>query len=408
MTQDDQRFMADARRASSTPDSLNSPASNSMAVAAVALAALLLIAGGVLFFLGRRNPAAVLFWLGIIPLVVGLFGLLRANETYGVGRNLAAAGIGLSVLSLVLGVLALVLPDRHGLPGSDVSVTQPGEQPTPVMPTGPASSIDDVIVSGPAGSEPTVEFSAPLRETEQQLRLIDPGNGAPLEMGQQLTVNMAGWRGDTGERLGSTWEEGLTENILLGSPDFEMFTEPLANANVGARVLWAEPTDSPGEDGLPVTLLWLIEVEDAVTVPTRAEGTPITPDPGLPVVTLAADGAPTIDIPADFDPSDELVIQTLIEGTGPVVQSDDTITVHYTGWLLDGTAFDSSWERGTPAWFPLDMVIPGWTQGLAGQHVGSQVLLIIPPEFGYEDRTDIPSIPPGSTLIFVVDILSVE
>jgi len=383
---------------------------NPMALASVAIAALCLIAGAVLFFVGLHNPAALLFWLGIIPLVVGLFGLLHANDTWGAGKTLAGAGIGLSALSIVLGVLTLVLTDRDtggtlATPPDTATVAEPIA--TPPADVTEAGSIDAVQVSGAGGGQPTVDIDLPLRVLEQETRLLTPGTGAPLESGQQLTVQMVGWRGDTGEQVSSTWEDGTTETFIYGAAQFEFLTTALEGANVGAQLLWASPTAIPGDDGQPVSILWFLEIEDAVSVPTRAEGTPVPPVPGLPTVTLAADGAPSIDIPADFSPSDELVAQTLIEGTGREVLPTDSLTVHYTGWLLDGTVFDSSWERFEPAFFPLNGVISGWQEGLAGQRVGSQVLLILPPEYGYGDR-DMGTIPANSYLIFVVDILSAE
>ena len=84
------------------------------------------------------------------------------------------------------------------------------------------------------------------------------------------------------------------------------------------------------------------------------------------------------------------------------------MTAHYTGMLLDGTVFDSSWDRGSPSTFSLQGVIPGWTQGLAGQTVGSQVLLVIPAELGYGEQGSGGTIPPNSPLVFVVDILAAE
>ena len=80
-------------------------------------------------------------------------------------------------------------------------------------------------------------------------------------------------------------------------------------------------------------------------VPTRAEGEAVTPTEGLPTVTLAESGQPSLDIPEGYTAPAELVAQTLIKGTGPVVESGQTIQVHYSGWKIsDGTQFESSWE----------------------------------------------------------------
>ena len=139
----------------------------------------------------------------------------------------------------------------------------------------------------------------------------------------------------------------------------------------------------------------------------RAEGTPVEPAPGLPVVTLAETGEPSIDAAGVAEPT-ELVVQPLITGAGAPVESGQTVTFHYSGWLLDGTPFDSSWANGAPFTTRIGTgdVIAGWDQGLVGQTVGSQVLLVIPGDLAYGPAGRAPVIPPDATLIFVVDILS--
>ena len=130
----------------------------------------------------------------------------------------------------------------------------------------------------------------------------------------------------------------------------------------------------------------------------------MTPAAGLPTVTLDADGKPTV-TPVAGDPPTTLVVQPLIKGTGAEVTADQTLTVNYSLFLWDGTPVESSFDSGEPATFALNAVIPGWTEGLAGQTVGSQVLLVVPPDKGYGDQAS-DSIPANSTLIFVVDILA--
>ncbi len=81
--------------------------------------------------------------------------------------------------------------------------------------------------------------------------------------------------------------------------------------------------------------------------------------------------------------------------------------VNYTGTLVDGTVFDSSAQRGQPAEFPLDGVIPGWTEGIQKIGKGGKIKLYVPPELGYGDEGR-PGIPPGSTLIFDVELLDIK
>ncbi len=97
-------------------------------------------------------------------------------------------------------------------------------------------------------------------------------------------------------------------------------------------------------------------------------------------------------------------------GTGDVAVAGKGVTVHYTGWLTDGTKFDSSKDRGTPFQFQLGsgQVIKGWDQGVAGMKVGGVRKLTIPPELGYGARGAGGVIPPNATLVFEVELLGVN
>lgn len=104
---------------------------------------------------------------------------------------------------------------------------------------------------------------------------------------------------------------------------------------------------------------------------------------------------------------DGLEYKVLKEGTGPKPAATDTVTVNYRGTLIDGKEFDSSYKRGQPASFPLNGVIKGWTEALQLMPVGSKWELFIPPDLAYGDHSPDPSIAPGSTLIFDVELLSI-
>lgn len=97
----------------------------------------------------------------------------------------------------------------------------------------------------------------------------------------------------------------------------------------------------------------------------------------------------------------------LAPGTGPSPTAADEVTVHYTGKLIDGTVFDSSRRHGQPATFQLNGVIPCWTEGLQRMHQGGRSRIVCPAEMAYGDRTR-PSIPPGSTLDFEVELISIR
>ncbi len=102
-----------------------------------------------------------------------------------------------------------------------------------------------------------------------------------------------------------------------------------------------------------------------------------------------------------------LKYRCLKEGNGKRPAATDRVKVHYTGKLIDGKVFDSSVERGAPLTFPLNQVIPGWTEGLQLMDEGSKYLLYIPYYLGYGTR-DMGDIPAGSTLVFEVELLEIN
>jgi len=108
--------------------------------------------------------------------------------------------------------------------------------------------------------------------------------------------------------------------------------------------------------------------------------------------------------------SDELQIEELVAGDGAAAAAGRTVAVHYTGWLTDGTKFDSSVDRGQAFEFKLGagQVIKGWDQGVATMKIGQKVKLTIPPGLGYGAKGAGGVIPPNATLVFEVELLEVK
>jgi FKBP-type peptidyl-prolyl cis-trans isomerase FkpA len=103
-------------------------------------------------------------------------------------------------------------------------------------------------------------------------------------------------------------------------------------------------------------------------------------------------------------------VETITSGAGPSAKRGDTVSVHYTGWLTDGSKFDSSVDRNEPFAFVLGtgQVIQGWDKGVAAMRVGDKVRLTIPPELAYGEAGYPGAIPPHATLIFEVELLSIS
>jgi FKBP-type peptidyl-prolyl cis-trans isomerase FkpA len=103
-----------------------------------------------------------------------------------------------------------------------------------------------------------------------------------------------------------------------------------------------------------------------------------------------------------------LVFKTLTAGTGPSPAATDKVKVNYEGKLTNGTVFDSSYKRGQPAEFPLNQVIKCWTEGVQKMKVGEKARLVCPSDIAYGDHGHPPTIPGGATLVFDVELLSIN
>ncbi len=299
-----------------------------------------------------------------------------------------------------LGVLLLVLT-MGGLSGLAAPALAAG---------GPLSKVK---VTGEADAKPKLKFTKGFSVKKTTSLEVTPGTGEEIAKGARIIFDFVAVNGRTRKELQSSYG-GSPASISLDKTQVpSALVKGLAGKSVGARVLVAFAPNSGLNKGLEGakktdTLIFAIDVRGIYSPLTRAQGEPVTSTAGLPTVTLDADGKPTITMPAS-DPSATLVVQPLIKGAGAVVTAGQTITVHYTGVIYAGAKqFDSSWDRGTPIDFGIGagQVIAGWDEGLVGQTIGSQILLVIPPDKGYgpSGQPDA-GISGTDTLVFVVDIL---
>lgn len=103
-----------------------------------------------------------------------------------------------------------------------------------------------------------------------------------------------------------------------------------------------------------------------------------------------------------------VLVKTMKPGNGASPAATDTVKVHYKGTLIDGTEFDSSYKRGEPTEFPLNGVVKCWTEGVGKMKVGEKARLVCPSDTAYGERGAGPNIPPNSTLIFEVELISIK
>lgn len=263
----------------------------------------------------------------------------------------------------------------------------------------PEPAAPEVVVSGTPGTMPDLEYPIPLQVTERTVEVVAKGQGPELVEGEPILVEYYAESGADGSLIGETYSRQPQPYVLSAEALGPDIHAALEGQTVGSRILELVP---PG-DGQDFPTVAVFDI-----LPTRATGEPVPPREGLPTVTLADDGEPTITVPPTEPPS-EMVVQPLIRGTGPQVEAGQVVTVQYTGvrWS-DGTVFDSTWgPAGLPAPFPVGggSMIEGWDTGLIEQTVGSQVLLVVPPGLGYGGTDNELA---GETLVLVVDILAAD
>ena len=284
-------------------------------------------------------------------------------------------------------------------------------------PAGAASaSLSGVTVSPDVGTQPTVTFTKPFAVTSSQHRQIVKGTGAKLSKGAKVTFDYVVIDGRTGEQLQTTYGQ-TPVNVVLDSKQYlKGLVNGLVGQSVGSRELIAIAPSEKLASGIQSstvqkndTILFIVDVKDVHTALKRATGTKVPPVAGLPTVKLASNGKPTITVPKKTAAPTQLVVQPLIKWTGPAITAGQTVTVQYLGVIWSsGKKFDSSWDRGQSLNTTIGKgaVIAGWDEGLVGQTVGSQVLLIVPPDKGYGSSGQPQAGIKGTdTLVFVVDIL---
>jgi len=275
------------------------------------------------------------------------------------------------------------------------------------------AQVESISVTGALEEKPVVSFPSPLSADSIQSRVVIAGEG-PVFTGRNLIeFEFAGYNGGNGQLIQQTSFDGTqTQTGAFGPGEVPNFCEALAGAKEGSRIVAIIPPDQAHSgEGVPAlgvgaadAFIFVIDLKRVFL--EKATGDSVAPEAGLPTVVTTPDGVPGVTIPSSAAPT-ELRVAQLIRGAGEVVEEGQKVTLHYSGFLWDSSEkFDSSWDSGEAVQFQMQdgALIEGFLSAVIGQPVGSQVIAVIPPALGYGDA-GAGTIPPGATLVFVIDIL---
>lgn len=276
--------------------------------------------------------------------------------------------------------------------------------------------VESITVTGSIGAQPTVSFPSPLNAETIQAKVLIEGEGPVFTGRNFVEFEFAGYNGGSGQLIQQSAFNGTdTPSGFFGPGQVPNFCAALAGAKEGSRIVAIlPPVEAHDGQGVPAlgvgpadSFVFVIDLKKVFL--EKATGSSVAPQAGLPSVVTTPEGIPGVTIPNEPAPT-ELKVAQLIKGAGEEVQKGQEVTLHYSGFVWDSSEkFDSSWDTGQPAQFQLQegALIEGFLSAVVGQTVGSQVIAVIPPALGYGD-SGAGTIPPGATLVFVIDILGIS
>lgn len=283
----------------------------------------------------------------------------------------------------------------------------PSASPSPTVPV--QTNLDGITVTGRFGKQPKITFATPYYIDQTQSKAIIPGNGETLTETSIASINYSGVDGRTGKTFDSSWSGGTPVTFSLAEV-IPGFTKGLTGQKVGSRVLIAMPGadgyDAMGgnsQAGIEIgdTLVFVVDIVSASL--SQPRGATVTPAAGLPTVTGDAASKPDVTIPKTAAPA-AMKTQVLIKGTGAKVTKNDIIYARYVGYSWKtGQLIDDKFD--SPESTPLSSTLPGLKTGLVGQTVGSRVMFVLPPKYGFPLGSNNPPVEAGDTVVYVVDVL---
>ncbi|WP_119698203.1 FKBP-type peptidyl-prolyl cis-trans isomerase [Microbacterium halotolerans] len=304
-------------------------------------------------------------------------------------------------------IAALALAGCSGEADSDPDGEGTNDNPLCAAAGASGSDVESLDVSGEAGDDvpESLDLAEPLDPADFERAVVTEGEGTQLAEGDFFSYAITAYDAETGEQVGQAgYEDGEVQPQQISAST--VLGQVFGCATVGTRIVTVYPasTDESGQETSAQ-----VQVVDVLSTPEKAAwGEDQEPVDGMPAVTLADDGEPSIEIPDGMEIPETTQVETMKLGDGAEVLDGDSVYVQYKGVKAsDGEEFDSSWSRDALSTFPTTGVVEGFQKALVGQTVGSQVVAVIPKEEGYHQDGGEDHELYDEDLVFVVDIVDV-
>jgi FKBP-type peptidyl-prolyl cis-trans isomerase len=278
------------------------------------------------------------------------------------------------------------------------------------------SALDSLTANTDLKKMPETKFTPGVTSSKIETKIITEGTGPKLVGNQLIYMEYEGLNGGTGKAFQASKHDGTDTVVQYLKKDAQPnFCDALTGVKVGSRVaILFPPKLAHAGNGVPSlnigktdSIVFVLDVKSAAL--PYAVGSNQPAQNGFPSVVFAPDGTPGFTFAKAAAPS-KYESEKLIVGNGETIKEGDTVTLNYSGIVYGGNAtFDSSWSKGQPAQFTITKtsMISGFYKAVIGAKVGDRIVAIIPPSEGY-GATATGSIPPNSTLVFVIDLLYTE
>lgn len=321
--------------------------------------------------------------------------------------SLLSAGIvGLLALGVAASAVAAVqsVPPDCGVPAQE----------------GKASSLVRVTEATEDNPTPVAVFPTPILTSGTERSVIRSGQGIPATEGSAVDFHVAAYLGSGGQFLTASSfiaDEPVRRVVSQSSEDY--FAKNLSCARGGERIVFTDTVSAvfgpiPEDEIVQNDSTVVVVVDVLATFPPLADGFPTGLQAGAPAVVQHPLGYHGISLPMGPPPT-TLQVHTLKQGKGPVLADGDSVVAHYTAMVWETKqVFSTSFEQQIPLTVDLQDgsvegaeggIINGLFEGLVGQTIGSQVVIVVPPDRGYPAGAAPAGVPDGSTLVYVFDIL---